>query len=156
MWGQVIKLFTLSDIAGIIPTRVGTSFGKYFFLSFYQDHPHACGDKLTVCCRIPRLLGSSPRVWGQVRYHSNLITLLRIIPTRVGTSPSNFPVSNNKKDHPHACGDKEAVIPQFLMLIGSSPRVWGQDAQLTRIEKRLRIIPTRVGTSNKKSVVCKG
>ena len=50
-------------------------------------------------------------------------------------------------DHPHACGDK--VIPSSFCtsVNGSSPRVWGQVQFQTAESRRLRIIPTRVGTS---------
>ena len=65
-------------------------------------------------------------MWGQACILVDKDFFQRIIPTRVGTSPSNFPVSNSRKDHPHACGDKFGVIPEGTTLD--------------------RIIPTRVGT----------
>ena len=67
---------------------------------------------------------------------------------RVGTSPLGVYSVHAWQDHPHACGDKEAVIPQFLMLIGSSPCVWGQEVADKVSVKSARIIPMRVGTSN--------
>ena len=74
------------------------------------------------------MVGSSPRVWGQVEYSGKDTT--------------------TNKDHPHAYGDK---LPRQMLirpLYGSSPRVWGQE-----IFELLRggiygIIPTRMGTSS--------
>ena len=50
-------------------------------------------------------------------------------------------------DHPHACGDKSALLSSARTLTGSSPRVWGQVLKPCPRCKKLRIIPTRVGTS---------
>ena len=73
-----------------------------------------------------KILGSSPRVWGQEAATLTYFLPKRIIPTRVGTSFSvSFPTSN-RRDHPHACGDKEKQMEKVLNGWGSSPRVWGQ------------------------------
>ena len=50
------------------------------------------------------------------------------------------------EDHPHACGDKTATLSKGGKIQGSSPRVWGQDANRLYQYDRIRIIPTRVGT----------
>ena len=92
-------------------------------------------------------IGSSPRVWGQDIKYLKIMLYKGIIPTRVGTSPNNFPVSNSKKDHPHACGDKSVDINGNRPEIGSSPRVWGQVVFRKKQPLHRRIIPTRVGTS---------
>ncbi len=52
------------------------------------------------------LLGSSPRVWGQVRRGKRHVVFVRIIPTRMGTSPSELDYYFRHGDHPHAYGDK--------------------------------------------------
>ena len=75
-----------TNVIGIIPTRVGTSILFAPLLLNSQDHPHACGDKLHSVIKSFMLLGSSPRVWGQVWRCRSFHTLRRIIPTRVGTS----------------------------------------------------------------------
>ena len=53
------------------------------------------------------------------------------------------------RDHPHACGDKADFYEISASVIGSSPRVWGQDWDIRKPEYEKRIIPTRVGTSLK-------
>ena len=57
----------------------------------------------------------------------------------------------NHRDHPHACGDKIVLLPPLISYVGSSPRVWGQDAEFTAAIEEKRIIPTRVGTSQRDS-----
>ena len=86
VWGQVFFYAQQTAALRIIPTRVGTSkamlalfalkrdhphaCGDKFFLSHRWnncgDHPHACGDKEKKEVRTVRIVGSSPRVWGQV------------------------------------------------------------------------------------------
>ena len=51
------------------------------------------------------------------------------------------------QDHPHAYGDKSAVLSVDEHTVGSSPRVWGQVYQKYDGNQPVRIIPTRMGTS---------
>ena len=55
-------------------------------------------------------MGSSPRVWGQVRSIVGTRLFYGIIPTRVGTSIPKHTRTQYQKDHPHACGDKKAYL----------------------------------------------
>ena len=57
--------------------------------------------------------------------------------------------SERKRDHPHACGDKQDNVEEAKGRLGSSPRVWGQVFFLLSYRCADRIIPTRVGTSDK-------
>ena len=65
MWGQAEGAPDSSDITGIIPTRVGTSYLGGSFNNVHRDHPHACGDKVLRMDTNAIVQGSSPRVWGQ-------------------------------------------------------------------------------------------
>ena len=86
-------------------------------------------------------------MWGQVRGQRLSLPFKGIIPTRVGTSLRGDGWVLERKDHPHACGDKAICSVYRHGGIGSSPRVWGQ-ASLSKIYPTSdRIIPTRVGTS---------
>ena len=86
VWGQALATSSSSYGRGIIPTRVGTSTHLRAKSLSAQDHPHACGDKQLATCFTTLTLGSSPRVWGQVRCAAAILRVERIIPTRVGTS----------------------------------------------------------------------
>ena len=132
MWGQVIFETQSLLPARIIPTRVGTSLIYTQQQIREKDHPHACGDKHGISCRISSQQGSSPRVWGQVTCSISRQAGHRIIPTRVGTS----------------------FLRVFFTFYcyGSSPRVWGQVSMPTTSWCTSGIIPTRVGTSIQKFI----
>ena len=126
VWGQVIDDTSLPLNLRIIPTRVGTRFVLVLYSPFGRDHPHACGDKHCLLLSQRREGGSSPRVWGQDFLMPYVLTLPRIIPTRVGTRCHYSRLSKSRRDHPHACGDKRLLVRSFRPTRGSSPRVWGQ------------------------------
>ena len=96
--------------------------------------------------------GSSPRVWGQEYPRAECRCQNGIIPTRVGTSVYVVKLRCDKRDHPHACGDKASVALQEVSETGSSPRVWGQVIVCKLDNGNIRIIPTRVGTRSIDSV----
>ena len=48
MWGQVVKISFVTQKCGIIPTRVGTRSGVLVSGKLTKDHPHACGDKISL------------------------------------------------------------------------------------------------------------
>ena len=66
VWGQDIWQFSINGTVRIIPTRMGTSTAKDLFNASSRDHPHAYGDKELNLKWDFGLIGSSPRVWGQV------------------------------------------------------------------------------------------
>ena len=125
---------------------MGTSYQSYYKHPLSGDHPHACGDKGFVNKNAEINEGSSPRVWGQVKFSFYEIDSIRIIPTRVGTSVKEGKKKNAYGDHPHACGDKQIFTMRLIKFSGSSPRVWGQVLNAPENCIVLRIIPTRVGT----------
>ena len=86
-------------------------------------------------------------MWGQADCQSYLYESARIIPTRVGTSVVYISFRPKPQDHPHACGDKCRFRWKIRDVLGSSPRVWGQERTTYQIMDVRRIIPTRVGTS---------
>ena len=86
VWGQVGMSTDPEPRAGIIPTRVGTSLRTFPACYYANNHPHACGDKLISTVVSSGEVGSSPRVWGQAIIKHIFLLLIRIIPTRVGTS----------------------------------------------------------------------
>ena len=106
VWGQDIYNTRLTKGFRIIPTRVGTSGDGKPFVAVAPDHPHACGDKLSILGNLHNCLGSSPRVWGQAYKAVGDGKPFGIIPTRVGTSIRTAICNRLRWDHPHACGDK--------------------------------------------------
>ncbi len=68
-------------------------------------HPHGCGEHASG----KRFIFSS----------------FRFIPTGVGNTRSHGEASGNIPVHPHGCGEHRHLLPYVLLLLGSSPRVWG-------------------------------
>ena len=147
VWGQEHDVSGLYTVVGIIPTRMGTSCRRFTYRPYCRDHPHAYGDKKKTLSDDSLTVGSSPRVWGQEFCGRIKVADKGIIPTRMGTSEELAPDIANRKDHPHAYGDKTAHWYLRLFCSGSSPRVWGQGKMNGIKNLILRIIPTRMGTS---------
>ena len=85
VWGQAKAPGGVVIAKRIIPTRVGTSDTFSSDTPQGRDHPHACGDKVSVDVFFCVPVGSSPRVWGQEPCDLCSHFGARIIPTRVGT-----------------------------------------------------------------------
>ena len=85
VWGQGKIKAPLGRGCGIIPMRVGTSFQRCTRTQAVRDHPHACGDKVSVYKYRIKVVGSSPCVWGQGENLANVGNYSGIIPMRVGT-----------------------------------------------------------------------
>ena len=66
--------------------RVGTRNQFLNIFRYFQDHPHACGDKFPRAMPVLNGVGSSPCVWGQEGVAVLMQICDRIIPMRVGTS----------------------------------------------------------------------
>ena len=130
---------------------MGTRSSGYLQNVNRQDHPHAYGDKCFRKLLSPVSTGSSPRVWGQELSTSSALLLIRIIPTRMGTSGICINVVRFVRDHPHAYGDKYSSASCPIVSIGSSPRVWGQDEFRFGNIAVCGIIPTRMGTRQKQN-----
>ena len=126
---------------------MGTSKRTLQNMKKVQDHPHAYGDKAEAFFKSVQGLGSSPRVWGQANLTDFKVGLEGIIPTRMGTRLAPAVNPNQPEDHPHAYGDKFSVLRLMADVIGSSPRVWGQDSCGVIGVFFIGIIPTRMGTS---------
>ena len=73
--------------------------------------------------------------------------MIRIIPTRMGTSTEQSLRCFHSRDHPHAYGDKARKAKGLTLDVGSSPRVWGQETLKQSFYVATGIIPTRMGTS---------
>ena len=149
VWGQVVVVVDTPAVFGIIPTRMGTSEKAWNMVLSPRDHPHAYGDKYFLQIILAVLLGSSPRVWGQVTRYLHMLKDSGIIPTRMGTSQKGVAESHPLKDHPHAYGDKFLYQKAQQFWLGSSPRVWGQAEKEKMVTSVTRIIPTRMGTREK-------
>ena len=149
VWGQESLDMTVCGEFRIIPTRMGTSKCRSYTHKVDWDHPHAYGDKKITHFCVDSNTGSSPRVWGQAGLFCVHYQQHRIIPTRMGTSTIGSLDFHRQQDHPHAYGDKNALLIIPKLAVGSSPRVWGQDILTDKGRYNIRIIPTRMGTRSR-------
>ncbi len=96
-------------------------------------------------------VGSPPRVWGLQPADGGDIGMIRLTPTRVGTSGFRLGVVRVRAAHPHACGDFGTPLGLAFLRDGSPPRVWGLRATSMVSRRKVRLTPTRVGTSPPRS-----
>ena len=151
-----------------IPTCVGNTNPLPFGGGSMTVHPHVCGEYDGGHRRGLLAIGSSPRVWGILDYHSNRSGDRRFIPTCVGNTPKNDVAFSAPAVHPHVCGEYTVarsvgvVIMRFIpTCVGNTtlqtrepspqavhPHVCGEyaraDAQATQ---QRRFIPTCVGNT---------
>ena len=88
-------------------------------------HPHVCGEHSRKISDIPQLCGSSPRVWGAPLLSVLRTSLIRLIPTCVGSTRLRRTRHNARTAHPHVCGEHKKAAQALRARHGSSPRVWG-------------------------------
>ena len=123
-----LRTLKTARLRGSSPRVWGQGISGNMNAEIKRDHPHAYGDKFLPTVATLSTKGSSPRVWGQVPRPLGKVKKASIIPTRMGTSPRQIQTSEFGADHPHAYGDKIAYILHACKVMGSSPRVWGQDS----------------------------
>ena len=93
-YGDKVLLYVVVSVKlGSSPRVWGQ--GTYHKRQRYKswDHPHAYGDKAVLEEKKFIEEGSSPRVWGQAKADINNECDIGIIPTRMGTSPTQKPVA---------------------------------------------------------------
>ncbi len=112
------------------------------------DHPHAGGENVTPLVICLGVHGPSPRGWGERRNCGTRKSPARTIPTRVGRTPRREPARCMVPDHPHAGGENAETQCGPVVVVGPSPRGWGELPFPSLPLKRLRTIPTRVGRTS--------
>ena len=75
--------------------RVGTRLDRVYISACFEDHPHACGDKVALKVEVGSEPGSSPCVWGQEGTAAVPVWSSGIIPMRVGTRREYSPLALN-------------------------------------------------------------
>ena len=149
MWGTRDRSLRRAPRYRFIPTHVGNTWGKFSKKQKMTVHPHACGEHFGKMISTFTWNGSSPRMWGTLGEHANLRWVWRFIPTHVGNTKLQYPVSSNITVHPHACG--EHLLGECLAgsSHGSSPRMWGTLIYRDILTLAPRFIPTHVGNTGR-------
>ncbi len=149
MWGTLLDGLRVRVPIRFIPTHVGNSASTSSSHSRISVHPHACGE---LGIRVPSAIsitGSSPRMWGTPGTARSSPVSFRFIPTHVGNSERKTDLPVRISVHPHACGELLNFRPALLLLLGSSPRMWGTPPPPPQTPKKSRFIPTHVGNSSR-------
>ncbi len=92
--------------------------------------------------------GSSPRLWGTLRYPFDQMTNCRFIPTPVGNTRIGMISLLFFAVHPHACGEHKWRNHSKKGWYGSSPRLWGTHRFYDIQNPEFRFIPTPVGNTS--------
>ena len=106
-----------------------------------------CGEYLLSWRSIGAILGSPPRVWGILIVKILEGEGIRITPTCVGNTVDESSKTTAEKDHPHVCGEYEAVRTCGPGATGSPPRVWGIRSPREWGGPLVGITPTCVGNT---------
>ena len=146
-WGQPRRIPAQVDAPRTIPTCVGTTPPSRGMSQSRTDHPHVRGDNKLMSMSSSFSSGPSPRAWGQPNRYQQVAMLARTIPTCVGTTLVVFLAVAGTADHPHVRGDNSIRLSVVLVIVGPSPRAWGQHLPCPAVKESPRTIPTCVGTT---------
>ena len=126
VWGKRRDHLQPAVMRRTIPTRVGKTETVFLWWPNKPDHPHACGENVSVRAVPAMVLGPSPRVWGKPILDFCRSCFSRTIPTRVGKTCADDFAQWDGADHPHACGENPQREEYTSDEYGPSPRVWGK------------------------------
>ena len=91
-----------------------------------RDHPRVCGENLLTYGYNSSNMGSPPRMRGKHRTIQLPIVKIRITPAYAGkTSPFSVGFCI-VKDHPRVCGENRQIEGEYLVRLGSPPRMRGK------------------------------
>ena len=117
------------------------------------DHPRVCGEKRQALPRSHRRAGSPPRVRGEAYCHTSAIALKRITPACAGRRARRRRTFARRGDHPRVCGEKSRSQALLGRLLGSPPRVRGEDCVPAIFKSAVGITPACAGRRLKKSPI---
>ncbi len=147
MRGQAKKVQCVETGTRITPADAGTSVRAIRVRMYVRDHPRGCGDKMVVLSASDGVMGSPPRMRGQVKETGAPQGYLRITPADAGTSGDFGWVPRANGDHPRGCGDKQTHEFMKNFCRGSPPRMRGQADPAGEDCPSGRITPADAGTS---------
>ena len=93
-------------VVGITPAHAGKSHSFAYMITLAEDHPRACGEKISIASRLIAYPGSPPRMRGKVFGLAMIFTSRRITPAHAGKRDFSKLSNQDAGDHPRACGEK--------------------------------------------------
>ena len=92
------------------------------------DHPRVCGEnELPQPDSVPPS-GSPPRMRGELPHQNSRRTQMRITPAYAGRTTRLWVCPGWKRDHPRVCGENLRHRREHLRILGSPPRMRGEQA----------------------------
>ena len=143
--GKGFPLKVFRGYSGITPARAGKSSPPPATSWPTWDHPRACGEKYNSVHISKRLLGSPPRVRGKAALRPAHPLVDRITPARAGKRRDSAIQRRWMRDHPRACGEKQAALECGPEVSGSPPRVRGKAVEVAPSDHPAGITPARAG-----------
>ena len=133
--------------ARIIPAYAGSTPGISSSCSTCRDHPRIRGEHKSVTISANTFEGSSPHTRGAHAYYIECDDTLGIIPAYAGSTRTQHPVPEARRDHPRIRG--EHLVMTFVNSgpLGSSPHTRGAHAERDQRREALRIIPAYAGST---------
>ena len=132
-----------------IPTHVGRTRSSPRSSTTPTDHPHARGENTSTRRWRNSKSGPSPRTWGELASERSELGVARTIPTHVGRTIVVDDCLNVAPDHPHARGENSFGKLIVSLMLGPSPRTWGERLYVVRKRQESRTIPTHVGRTSR-------
>ena len=110
----------------ITPACAGKSNSTLIPVPPFQDHPHVCGEKVTVIRSQTINEGSPPPVRGKDTGGGLNLPVAGITPACAGKRLTCINDSAFREDHPRVCGEKLPMLAKESLSGGSPPRVRGK------------------------------
>ena len=165
--GEVSRMLHFLIRPRITPACAGRSRSMAHLRLLPRDHPRVCGEKTRILGKLIPLLGSPPRVRGEVIIKFGIPGYMRITPACAGRStPVNpwpaaariTPACAGRRskqakstdicrDHPRVCGEKSHAGGREADDRGSPPRVRGEAGGNRQQDWRGGITPACAGRS---------
>ena len=109
------------------------------------DHPRACGEKLCLLLMVLARLGSPPRMRGKGVARPLQTLQKRITPAHAGKRHLDAIKIEFNEDHPRACGEKARGKRTSTAKPGSPPRMRGKGISYSSYNQYTRITPAHAG-----------
>ena len=138
----------------ITPACAGRSASGSRTGCFGWDHPRVCGEKLHSWFCLLQICGSPPRVRGEGCATRKPCALWRITPACAGRSSRSRSRPTPRRDHPRVCGEKCSKSSRRCRIIGSPPRVRGEENKKCYTDGQHRITPACAGRSSLQTRTC--
>ena len=112
-----------------------------------EDHPRGCGEHVPMTLIVEGFNGSSPRMRGAQYAGGEDLNTARIIPADAGSTRRTGLSVERFEDHPRGCGEHVDPGISLCSQTGSSPRMRGAPAPVSRSEGDCGIIPADAGST---------